>query len=152
MLLTITTTHRPATDLGYLLHKNPTRAQRFDLSVGTAHVFYTEATPERCTAVLLLDIDPVELAKGSRRQSLRQYVNDRPSVASSLMSTAILKVFGSAMGGASKDRPELAETAIPLAAHLSAIPCRGGESVVRSLFEPLGYKVGAASHPLDEAN
>jgi 3' terminal RNA ribose 2'-O-methyltransferase Hen1 len=152
MLLTITTTHRPATDLGYLLHKNPTRAQRFDLSVGTAHVFYTEATPERCTAVLLLDIDPVELAKGSRRQSLRQYVNDRPYVASSLMSTAILKVFGSAMGGASKDRPELAETAIPLAAHLSAIPCRGGEAVARSLFEPLGYKVGAVSHPLDEAN
>jgi hypothetical protein len=29
MLLTITTTHEPASDLGYLLHKNPARTQSF---------------------------------------------------------------------------------------------------------------------------
>jgi hypothetical protein len=39
MLLTITTTHRPASDLSYLLHKHPDRCQSFDLSFGKAHVF-----------------------------------------------------------------------------------------------------------------
>jgi 3' terminal RNA ribose 2'-O-methyltransferase Hen1 len=150
VLLTITTTHRPATDLGYLLHKNPTRAQTFDLSVGKAHVFYPEATEERCTVALLLDINPVTLARTSRRASLRQYVNDRPYVASSFMSTALLKVFGTAMSAASKDRPDLAVTAIPLTARLAMLPSKGGEPVLRRLFEPLGYKVAATPHGLDE--
>jgi 3' terminal RNA ribose 2'-O-methyltransferase Hen1 len=150
VLLTITTTHRPATDLGYLLHKNPAKAQTFDLSVGKAHVFYPEATEERCTVALLIDINPVTLARTSRRSSLRQYVNDRPYVASSFMSTALLKVFGSAMSGSSKDRPELATTPIPLTARLAMLPCKGGESVLRRLFEPLGYEVAATSHQLDE--
>jgi len=59
MLLTITSTKPPATDLGYLLHKNPNRVQSFELSFGKAHVFYPEATNARCTAALLLDVDPV---------------------------------------------------------------------------------------------
>ena len=150
MLLTITTTHRPATDLGYLLHKNPAKAQSFDLSVGKAHVFYPEATEERCTVALLVDINPVTLARTSRRASLRQYVNDRPYVASSFMSTALLKVFGSAMSGSSKDRPDLATTPIPLTARLAMLPSKGGEPILRRLFEPLGYEVVARSHQLDE--
>ncbi len=150
MLLTITTTHSPATDLGYLLHKNPAKAQSFDLAVGKAHVFYPEATDQRCTVALLLEVNPVTLARTSRRLSLRQYVNDRPYVASSLMSTALLKVFGSAMSGSSKDRPELAETAIPLVARISMLPCSGGEPILRRLFEPLGYEVTATPHELDE--
>ena len=64
MLLTITTTHRPATDLGYLLHKHPDRFQSFDLSFGKAHVFYPEAADDRCTACLLLDVDPVGMVRG----------------------------------------------------------------------------------------
>jgi 3' terminal RNA ribose 2'-O-methyltransferase Hen1 len=150
VLLTITTTHRPATDLGYLLHKNPAKAHTFDLSVGEAHVFYPEATEERCTVALLLDINPVTLARTSRRASLRQYVNDRPYVASSFMSTALLKVFGSAMSGSSKDRPQLALTPIPLTARLAMLPSKGGEPVLRRLFEPLGYEVVATWHQLDE--
>jgi hypothetical protein len=67
MLLTLTTTHKPATDLGYLLHKNPAKLHSFELSFGKAHVFYPEATAERCTAALLLDVDPVGLVRGSRR-------------------------------------------------------------------------------------
>jgi 3' terminal RNA ribose 2'-O-methyltransferase Hen1 len=150
VLLTITTTHRPATDLGFLLHKNPAKAQSFDLSVGKAHVFYPEATEERCTVALIVDINPVTLARTSRRASLRQYVNDRAYVASSFMSTALLKVFGSAMSGSSKDRPELATTPIPLTARLAMLPSKGGEPILRRLFEPLGYEVVAESHPLDE--
>jgi len=66
MLLTLTTTHNPATDLGYLLHENPAKLHSFELSLGKAHVFYPEATTERCTAALLLDVDPVGLVRGKR--------------------------------------------------------------------------------------
>jgi 3' terminal RNA ribose 2'-O-methyltransferase Hen1 len=155
MLLTITTTHQPATDLGYLLRKNPTRVQSFNQSFGTAHVFYPEATPERCTAALLLEVDPVGLVRNRRGpagegRSLEQYVNDRPYVASSFLSVAIADVFGSAMAGKSQERPDLAEAALPLKATLAVVPCRGGEGFLHRLFEPLGYAVSARSHPLDD--
>src|SRR5438034_3528689 len=121
MLLTITNTNWPATDLGYLLHKNPARVQSFALSFGQAHVFYPEASAERCTAALLLDVDPVGLVRNRRGPAggggtLEQYVNDRPYVASSFLSVAIAQVFSSALAGRSEDRPELAETALSLEA------------------------------------
>ena len=155
MLLTITTTHQPATDLGYLLHKNPARLHSFALPFGEAHVFYPETNAERCTAALLLDIDPVGLVRNRRGPAgeggtLEQYVNDRPYVASSFLSVAISRVLGSALGGRSKDRPELASTALPLQAKISVLPCRGGENFLRRLFEPLGYTVTAQRHSLDE--
>ncbi len=149
MLLTVTTTYNPATDLGYLLHKNPARAQTFDLNFGHAHVFYPEAEVNRCTAALLLDVDPVKLSRG-RSGSVEPYVNDRPYVASSFLSVAISQVYGSALTGKSKDRPALADTALPLQARLAVVPCRGGEALLRRLFEPLGYAVAAQPHPLDE--
>ena len=155
MLLTITTTHQPATDLGYLLHKNPARLHSFALSFGEAHVFYPEATATRCTAALLLDVDPVGLVRNRKGPSgeggtLDQYVNDRPYVASSFLSVAISRVLGSALGGRSKDRPELAATPMALRAKISVLPCRGGEGFLRRLFEPLGYTVSAERHALDE--
>src|SRR5438477_7809860 len=146
MLLTLTTTHSPATDLGYLLHKNPARPQTFDLSFGRAHVLYPHATDDHCTAALLLEVDPVGLVRNRRGPAgegfaLEQYVNDRPYVASSFLSVAIAQVFGSALAGTSRERPALADTAIPLVAKLSVLPCRGGEGLLRRLFEPLGYTV-----------
>ena len=152
MLLTITTTHRPATDLGYLLHKNPARFQSYDLSFGKAHVFYPEATDDRCTACLLLEVDPVGLVrgKGSEDGLLDQYVNDRPYTASSFLSVAVAQVLGSALQGRCKDRPELATTPLPLAARIDVLPVRGGERFLRAVFEPLGYAVEATRHPLDE--
>lgn len=155
MLLTITTTHQPATDLGYLLRKNPARVQSFEQSFGVAHVFYPEATANRCTAALLLEIDPVGLVRNRRGpagegRSLEHYVNDRPYVASSFLSVVIADVFSSAMSGRSKERPELADAAIKLKATLSVVPCRGGEVFLRRLFEPLGYTVTANKYPLDD--
>jgi 3' terminal RNA ribose 2'-O-methyltransferase Hen1 len=155
MLLTITSTHAPATDLGYLLHKNPGRVQSFPQSFGQAHVFYPEASEERCTAALLLDVDPVELARGrdgrvGARGALEPYVNDRPYVASSFLSVAIADVFGTALAGRSRERPELAKTALPLVATLAVVPARGGEKLLRRLFEPLGYRVDVEGQPLDE--
>ncbi len=155
MLLTLTTTHQPATDLGYLLRKNPARAQSFDLTFGEAHVFYPEATAERCTVALLVEVDPVGLVRKRRGPSgeggaLEQYVNDRPYAASSFLSVAIAEVFGSALAGKCKERPELADTPLPLHVTFSALPCRGGEEFLRKIFEPLGYTVCARRLPLDE--
>jgi 3' terminal RNA ribose 2'-O-methyltransferase Hen1 len=145
MLLTISTTHMPATDLGYLLHKNPARLQTEQLSFGKAYVFYPEATAETCVAALLVEIDPVALVRGrgpvGEGGQVEQYVNDRPYAANSFLSVAIGRLFTTAMSGRSKDRPELAETAIRLSAHLPVIAARGGEDLVRRLFEPLGYEV-----------
>jgi 3' terminal RNA ribose 2'-O-methyltransferase Hen1 len=154
MLLTISTTHQPATDLGYLLHKNPARTQSFDLSFGKVHVLYPEASVERCTVALVLDVDPVGLVRGRRGPEgesgmLMQYVNDRPYVASSFLSVAISQVLGSALAGRSKDRPELADTPLPLEARLAVVHCRDGEAFLRRLFEPLGYVVTANAGPLD---
>lgn len=153
MLLTLTTIHTPATDLGYLLAKNPARAQSFSLAFGQAHVFYPEASEARCTAALLLEVDPVGLVRGRRGEGfgLGQYVNDRPYVASSFLSVALAEVYGSALAGRSRDRPELAASSIPLEARLAVVPCRGGEAFLRQLFEPLGYAVEAEPHVLDEA-
>ena len=151
MLLTITSTTPPATDLGYLLHKNPARIQTFELGFGKAHVFYPEATPERCTAALLLEVDPVRLVRGQTDMP-EQYVNDRPYVVSSFMSVAIAQVFGTALAGICKDRPELAQTPIPLQAHLAVLPCRGGEELLRRLFEPPSYTVQAQQHLPDETH
>ena len=149
MLLTITTTYQPASDLGYLLYKHPARVQSFKLAFGQAHVFYPEATEERCTVALLLDIDSVGLVRGKKDFALAQYVNDRPYVASSFMSVAIAQVFGTALNGTCKERPELAQTAIPLEAQTSVVPSRGGETLLSRLFEPLGYQVTTERHILD---
>ena len=143
MFLSIATSHRPATDLGYLLHKHPERVHETALGFGKAYVFYPEATDSRCEAVLVLDVDPVGLVrgKGSAEGLLDQYVNDRPDAASSFLSVALARSLRTAMGGTSKERPELAGTAIALEATISPLPARGGETLVRALFEPLGWQV-----------
>ncbi len=152
MLLTISTTHRPATDLGFLLHKHPDRVQTFSVPFGEAHVFYPEASAERCMATLLLDVDPVGLVRRGRGVSsfaLAEYVNDRPYVASSFLSVALVNVFKTAMAGRCEGHEELAASTIPLEASLPAVPARGGEALVRRLFEPLGYAVEVTAISLD---
>jgi 3' terminal RNA ribose 2'-O-methyltransferase Hen1 len=152
MLLSISTTHRPATDLGYLLHKNPARCQSFNLTFGTAQVFYPDASDDLCTAVLLVEVDPIGLVRGKhgeRAFSLQQYVNDRPYAASSFLSVAIGQVYRSAMGGTSESHQHLADAPIPLSASLPVVPAREGEGLVRDLFEPLGYTVTMARGQLD---
>ncbi|MFI9642728.1 3' terminal RNA ribose 2'-O-methyltransferase Hen1 [Micromonospora sp. NPDC051925] len=160
MLLTLTTTHRPATDLGYLLVKHPDRVHEFDLPAGTAHVFYPEATDQRCTAALLVEVDPQRLGVGRGRRgkaaatpesfTLGQYVNDRAYAASSLLSSALSTVFRSALRGVSRDRPELAGEAIPLTVRVPVLRCRGGAELAVRMFAPLGWTVAADPVPLDE--
>ncbi|MCP4110891.1 MAG: 3' terminal RNA ribose 2'-O-methyltransferase Hen1, partial [Desulfobacteraceae bacterium] len=152
MLLSITTTNKPATDLGYLLHKNPAKVQTFELGFGNVHVFYPHADDDLCMAVMLLDIDPVGLIRGRKGllsgHPLKQYVNDRPYAASSFMSVAISRVYGTALSGRCRERPGLAEKNLSFIAKISALPCRGGEAFLYRLFEPLGYEVSADPHML----
>jgi 3' terminal RNA ribose 2'-O-methyltransferase Hen1 len=153
VLLTISTTHQPATDLGFLLHKHPDRVQTFSTGFGEAHVFYPEASQDRCTVALLLAIDPVGLVRRGRGVSsfaLAEYVNDRPYVASSFLSVAMVNVFKTAMAGVCKGHEQLAGSQIPLEAVLPVVPARGGEAMVRRLFEPLGHAVEVDPIPLDE--
>lgn len=152
MVLTIRTTHAPATDLGYLLMKNPERAHAADLGFGTATLFFPEATEEACTAALVLEIDPVGLVRGRGGSTdgglLNQYVNDRPYTANSFFATAMRETLASALNGRSRERQELADTAIPLEARLPALRVRGGEPFARAVFEPLGYAVEIVTKPL----
>ncbi|MFG2419778.1 3' terminal RNA ribose 2'-O-methyltransferase Hen1 [Streptomyces sp. NPDC048448] len=160
MFLTISTTgdpERPATDLGFLLHKHPDKAQVFSTSYGTAHVLYPEASAERCTAALLLEVDAVALVRrgkgkgrgGAPDAALAQYVNDRPYAASSLLAVAVSAVFSSAMKGQCAAKPDLPARALPLRIEVPALPARGGTDLVRQLFEPLGWTVGVEAVALD---
>jgi 3' terminal RNA ribose 2'-O-methyltransferase Hen1 len=143
MFLSIATAHQPATDLGFLLHKHPGRLHEFELTFGKAFVFYPEASAARCEAALVLDVDPVGLVRGKGQGDglLDQYVNDRPYAASSFLSVAMNRAYRTAMAGACTDRQDLADSALPLEAVVTPLPMRGGEDLLRSLFEPLGWAV-----------
>ncbi len=152
--MSISTTLSPATDLGFLLHKHPDKAQSFDVSVGTAHVVWPEATAERSTVALILEVDPIALVRGKGNRgsegfSLAQYVNDRPYAASSMTAVALGKVFRTAMAGRCEARPDLVDQALPLEIHVPAIPSRGGPDLVHRLFAPLGWRVDASPIALD---
>jgi len=148
VLITITNTAHEATDLGFLLHKNPANLHSADLAFGKAYVFYSSATAQRCTACLLLELDPVELVRGAGR--LEDYVNDRPYVASSYLTVAMGRIFGTALAGNCQKRPELVDVKLPLEVTVEVIRARGGADILRRLFEPLGYEVDVMPIPLDE--
>lgn len=151
MFLTITSTAEPATDLGYLLHKHPDRVQTFSESVGQVHVFYPEATAQRCTVAVLLEVDPIGLVRRGRRGkpeafALAQYVNDRPYAASSMLAVALGRVFKTARNGRCDARPELVDQPLALQIRLPAVP---GGDLARELFAPLGWEVASTRPPLD---
>jgi 3' terminal RNA ribose 2'-O-methyltransferase Hen1 len=156
VLLTITTTRAPATDLGYLLHKHPDRLQTFDTAAGAAHVFYPEATAARCTAALMLEVDPIALVRGQPKSGttktsdgeLAQYVNDRPYAASSMLAVALKEAFRTALTGRCDAKPELARSSIPLTITVPALRCKGGPALAKGVFEPLGWTVEAKGQPL----
>jgi 3' terminal RNA ribose 2'-O-methyltransferase Hen1 len=152
MLLTINTTHQPATDLGYLLHKHPDKLQTVDLAVGQAHIYYPEASENSCTACLLLDINPVDMVRGGSKLNAflqEHYVNDRPYTSSSFMGTAMVKAFGSAINGTCQAKPDLVQMAIPLSAKIYALRVACDKSYISRLFAPAGYQFSFETMPLD---
>jgi len=155
MFLSITTTQSPvvdfATDLGFLLMKNPERVHDVEISFGRAVVFFPVANRSRCEAVLALDLDPVALVRGRGEGEgvTDQYVNDRPYAASSFLSVALNRVFRTAMTGKSPERQHLADSAIPLDIVIAPLPAPGNDMLER-LFAPLGWAV--YSKPIDSPN
>ena len=164
MLLTLSTTASNAfpraSDLGYLLHKHPDKAQAADIAFGRAHVLWPAASEQRSTVALLLEVDPVALVRGCGKPgqagqagqgfSLTQYVNDRPYAASSMLAVALGKLFRTAMAGRCDARPELVDVALALEVRLPVVPTRGGSGEVERLFGPLGWEVDLRELPLDE--
>lgn len=155
MLLTISTTYEPATDLGYLLHKNPATVLKHDLTYGTAFCFFPEATDQRTTVALFVEMEPRDLLKGRNAKALAdgdlgRYINDRPYAASSHLASALNHVFRTALSGVSRERPELVELEIPLTVRIPVLPVRGGPALLRRLFAPLGYDVQYNEIALDE--
>lgn len=153
MLLSITNHGPQASDLGYLLHKNPANVNASQLSFGQATVFYPEGPDDECTAVLLVEVDPIGLvrSKGARQGNwaLGQDVNDRPYLASSFLSTAISRVYGTALNGTCHKRPELVHRPLTLTTRLPAFPAPGGKAMIERLFTPLGYEVSCHAPLLD---
>lgn len=99
---------------------------------------------QRTTAVLQLDVDPVGLVRGKNQQSnglLAQYVNDRPFVANSFLSVAMVRVFAQSMAGKSKDRQALANRPLPFEVRIVPVALSGDLKLLAALFEPLGYTV-----------
>jgi hypothetical protein len=109
VLLTISTTHQPATNLGDLLHKNPARIQIEELSFGRAHVFYPEADADLWTVAVQMEVDPVALVGGRRGPAgeggqLQKYVKDRPYAANSFLSVALGRLFSTALSGKGSEK------------------------------------------------
>lgn len=148
MFFSITATGPSADGLGFLLHKHPDRVRTVSLSFGNAHVFYPESEPERVTAALLVEVDPVQLSrrrdKNDSAATLQPYVNDRPYVASSFLSVAISKLFGTALSGVCEHRPELVAQPLPLEITVPAATAKGGPGEPERFFGPLGWSVETA--------
>ncbi|MFV0372815.1 3' terminal RNA ribose 2'-O-methyltransferase Hen1 [Microbacterium sp.] len=143
-----------ASVLGFLLHKHPGKVQTFSAPVGDIHVFYPEATPDRCTVAVLVEVDPIGLVRNKRFRgdagALDHYVNDRPFVASSMLAVAIGTVLRTAMTGRSDTYPHLAAAPLPLRIEIPVVSTRGGEDdLVRRLFAPCGWTVAENRLPLD---
>lgn len=137
-----------------MLHKHPERVQEFALTVGAATVLYPEVSTTRCTVALLLDVDPIELARSRFRRgrdgfALGQYVNDRPYAASSMLAVALGRVFRTALSGVCKSHPHLAEQPAQITVTIPALPARGEADLAQRMFGPLGWTVSAPVIPLD---
>ena len=141
---------KPADELGFLLQKHPGRVFERELSVGVARVFYPEATAERCEVCLLLEADPVKLARESHGSGPGGgYAAAKPYLAGSLLAVALGRCFNTALAGRAKEKTERLTEAWPLTVTLPALPCRGGADAVRAAFEPLGYACDIVTSPLD---
>lgn len=153
MLISISSPGAQGEDLGFLLHKHPERVRSVSVGNGRAHVFYPEASPQRTTATLLVEVDPVRLSRRVRGErssaNLEPYVNDRPYTASSMLSVAIGKLYGTALSGTCETKPELTDAPLELEIMLPVVGAPQGGQLIAALFTPLGWEVECAVLPLD---
>ncbi len=150
MFVTLTCHAPNAPELGHLLGKHPGSVFERAFSAGTVWVFYPEVAEDHLTITMVAEVDPVGLVRGpASLSSIDQYVNDRPYVASSLTSVALKVAFSSAMSGKTKQYEERLAEKVRWVVSLPVIACDAGESLIKRIFEPLGYTVGVTRLPLD---
>lgn len=152
MQLSIICRHAEAQDLSFLMHKHPDKLQSFSVPAGKAYVFYPRYEKQICMISLLLDINPIELYKKLKKKgnpALLHYVNDRPYVGSSFTSTALAKVFSSALNGKCDSYPELPQRMMDFEVKLPILKIKGSSKIISRIFAPLGYEISAESLPLD---
>ncbi|MBA3824664.1 MAG: 3' terminal RNA ribose 2'-O-methyltransferase Hen1 [Ktedonobacterales bacterium] len=147
MLITLTAQAHDAPDLGYLFAKNPGSVFSRDFSAGRVWVFYPTVQADRITIALLTEIDPIALVRGS--VTIDQYVNDRPYVASSLISVALGTAFASALAGSTKEHAERLTERIAWEIVIPVVACDAGADFITRIFAPLGYTVALDQLPLD---
>jgi hypothetical protein len=128
MLLTISTTHRPATVLAGLLQHRLDDVGMAPLPFGQAMVCFSQADEGRCTAAVMV-----------------QSLYDGPST----LGVSLAEVFGSVIHGYGETEPALADQAMPFEVAMPVLFSKGGPVLVRRLFEPLGYRVAAQPVPYD---
>jgi hypothetical protein len=128
MLLTISTTHRPATVLGPLLQRDLDDVDLEPLPFGHAMVCFSQADDRRCTAAVMVH---------AQRDG------------SSQLGMALAEVFAPTIHGFGGTEPALAARALPFEVDVPVLPTGGGAALVRRLFEPLGYQVTTAPVPAD---
>lgn len=143
MIMTMTAENLSGDHLGYLLHKNPANLHRASLSFGEGYVFFEETGEDRARVCLIVDADPLAMVqgRGDLGHADALYVNDRAYVPSSLLASAIIKFFGTALSGRCKERPDLVDKPLDLVVTLPSLAPRARVNLVARLFEPLGYAV-----------
>ena len=144
MLLTITTTHSPATDLGYLLHKHPSGVQSFDLTFGQGPRLLPGGAEERCTAACCWTSTRLAWSAGKGPKATRRLgpVRQRPPVR-----RLVVPQRGDRPGlrlrarrAAARTGPELAETAIPLRPVSPVAAVRGRRGVAAPAVRAAGLR------------
>jgi hypothetical protein len=137
---------------GFLLHKHPEHVHEREFPSGAPWSSTPEASEDARTLALLLDVDPVGLVRGRGGSdgAEDQHVNDRPYVASSLMSVVLARWLDRRSAGQRKSgRP--APPPLPLESRSPPSRAAAATRFLRRSLRALGYEVDAVQHPLDEA-
>ena len=148
LFLSITNARRPATDLGYLLHKHPGRLNVVDTSSGRVSMCFPRADDDACTFALSVEADPVALVR-EREGTTDAHVNDRPYAASSLLAHAVARVLGTARAGRCPARPDLVGVPMPLSVVVEGVGAGRRGLDPHSAFAPLGYRVAWEPYAVD---
>ncbi|WIM41190.1 3' terminal RNA ribose 2'-O-methyltransferase Hen1 [Paenibacillus sp. PK4536] len=143
MYLTIKATGTHASMISHLLAKNPNNLYDRTEKGARIRLVYTSFQPEETEVLLFVTPDPIDLVKGSPdHYDITQYINDRELVVSSLFCSYIRPALGTALNGKPKaDYIDWVEH--PFTLHMSMGPVASDlpDSMIESLFQPLGYEV-----------
>ena len=142
VLLLLTTTRRPATDLGRLLALESGEVHEFAVPGGIATLHLPEVSAHRCTAAVFLEWHHRGSDLGDDQAGAGGRAPVPAHVTSDMLADAVSLVFRNALAGASGHRyPHLLRAALPLEIVIPQFPCQAGVHLAERLFGPLGWRV-----------